>query len=98
MGSDGVPRRSRDPRFPAADLGGWRITVDTGTTGLDSADIAIGRSDPGGRRSDPAWRSDPDGRPSDTGGRSDTRCCRLVAGGHGDTVSRPPRTMGGQGT
>jgi hypothetical protein len=25
-------------------------------------------------------------------------CCRLVAGGHGDTASRPARTVGGQGT
>jgi hypothetical protein len=35
---------------------------------------------------------------SDTGRWSDTGCCRLVAGGHGDTVSRPARTAGGQGT
>jgi hypothetical protein len=33
------------------------------------------------------------------GGRqSDTGCCRLVAGGHGDTVSRPASTTGRQGT
>jgi hypothetical protein len=91
MGSDGVPRYSRDPRFPAAGRGGWRVTVYTGTTGLDSIDIAIGRSDPG------RW-SDLGGRRSDTDGRSDTGCCRLVAGGHGDTVSRPARTTSGQGT
>jgi hypothetical protein len=38
---------------------------------LDSADTATGSV--GGR--------------SDIGGRSDTGCCRLVTGGHGDTVS-----------
>jgi hypothetical protein len=37
-------------------------------------------------------------RRSDTGQQSDTGCCRLVAGGHGDTVSRPARTAGRQGT
>jgi hypothetical protein len=37
-------------------------------------------------------------RRSDTGRQSDTRCCRLVAGVHGDTVSRPARIAGGQGT
>jgi hypothetical protein len=45
----------------------------------------------GGRRSDHDRRSD-------TGRQSDTRWCRLVAGGHGDTVSRPPKTAGCQGT
>jgi hypothetical protein len=70
---------------------------------LDSADTATGRSDPDsrqsdtGRRSDNGRRSDP-GRRSNPGGRRDTGCCRLVAGGHGDTVSRPARTAGGQGT
>jgi hypothetical protein len=88
MGSDGVLRRPRDPRFPATGRGGWWVTVDTTTTGLDST-VTV---DPGGRRSDTG------GRRSDTGGRSDTGCCRLVAGGHGNTVSRPPRTAGGQGT
>jgi hypothetical protein len=43
-------------------------------------------------------RSDIGGRRSDTGQQSDTRYCRLVAGGHGDTVSRPARTAGRQGT
>jgi hypothetical protein len=39
------------------------------------------------------------GRRSDTGGRrSDTGCYRLVAGSHDDTVSRPARTAGRQGT
>jgi hypothetical protein len=46
---------------------------------LDSVDTT------GGRRRDT-------GGQSDTSGRRDTRCCRFVAGGHGDTVSRPVRT------
>jgi hypothetical protein len=91
MGSDGVPRRSCDPRFLATGQGGWCVTVYTGTTCLDVTDTATGRSDPG-RRSNPG-----DGR-SYTGGRSNTGCYRLVADGHGDTVSRPARTTGGQGT
>jgi hypothetical protein len=37
-------------------------------------------------------------RRSDTGRQSDTGYCRLVAGGHDDTVSRPARTEGRQGT
>jgi hypothetical protein len=56
-----------------------------------------GRSDTGGRRSvtggrqsdTSGRRSDIDGRRSDTGRQSDTGYCRLVAGVHGDTVSRP---------
>jgi hypothetical protein len=76
---------------PTTGRGGWHVTVDTGT-GLDSADIATGRSDPGGQRSDTGRRSDPDDR------RRDTGCCGLLAGGRGDTVSRPARTAGGQGT
>jgi hypothetical protein len=75
---------SRPYRCPAAGRGGWLVTVDAGT-GLNSADTATGWSDPGGQR-------------SDTGGQRDTGCYRLVAGGHGDTVSRPARTAGGQGT
>jgi hypothetical protein len=102
MGSDRVPRRPRDPRFPAAGRGGWCVTVDTATTGLDLA-ITV---DPCGRWSDNGQQSDPSGRWSDNGQqwsdtgrrRSDTWCCRLVSGRHGDTVSRPPRTAGGQGT
>jgi hypothetical protein len=81
---------SRPYRCPAAGRGGWLVTVDAGT-GLNSADTATGWSDPGGQRSDT-------GRRSDTGGQRDTGCYSLVAGGHGDTVSRPARTAGGQGT
>jgi hypothetical protein len=84
LGSDGVRRHSHDPRCPAADRGGWPVTVDT-CTGSDSADTTTGRSDPRGRRSDTGRQSD--GRRSDTGGRRDTECCRLVTCGHGDTVS-----------
>jgi hypothetical protein len=94
MGSYGVPRRPRDPRFPAAGRGGWRVTVDTSTTGLDSV-VTV---DPGGRRSNPGGRRSDTGGRSDTCGRSDTGCCRLMASGHGDTVSRLARTAGGQGT
>jgi hypothetical protein len=43
-------------------------------------------------------RSDTGGRQSDTDRQSDTGCYRLVAGGHGDTVSRPARAAGRQGT
>jgi hypothetical protein len=50
------------------------------------------RSDTGGRRSVTG------GRRSDTGRQSDTGCCRLVAGGHGDTVCPPASTTGRQGT
>jgi hypothetical protein len=57
------------------------VKVDTGT-GLDSADTATGRSDPD-------RRSDLDGR------RRDIGCCRLVAGGHGDTISLPARIVRG---
>jgi hypothetical protein len=74
--------RNRSRRLP--------VTVDTGTS-WDSTDTATGRSDPAGRRSDTGERSD-------NRRRSDTGCCRFVAGGHGDIVSRPARTAGGQGT
>jgi hypothetical protein len=50
-----------------------------------------------GRQRDTSGRRDTGGR-SDISRRRDTRCCRLVAGGHGDTVSRPARTAGGPGT
>jgi hypothetical protein len=52
MGSDGVPRRSRDPRFPAASRGGWRVTVYTGTTiwtqPTQPQAPAVGRATPAG--------------------------------------------------
>jgi hypothetical protein len=32
--------------------------------------------------------------PTAAGSSSDTGCCRLVAGGHGGTASRPARTAG----
>jgi hypothetical protein len=84
---------SRDHGWrPAAGRRGWRVTVDTTTTGFDLA-ITVG-----GRRSDHGRRSVTGERRSDTGRQSDTGCCRLVAGGHGDTVSQPARTAGGQGT
>jgi hypothetical protein len=65
--------------------------VDATATGFDSA-VTVGgrRSDTGGRRSITS------GRRSDTGLQIDTECSRLVAGG--DTVSRPARTVGRQGT
>jgi hypothetical protein len=94
MGSDGVPRRPRYPRFLAAGRGGWRVTVDTTTTDLDST-VTV---DPGGWWSDHGRRSDTGGRQSDTGGRSDNGHCRLITGGNVDSVSRPPRTAGGQDT
>jgi hypothetical protein len=49
-------------------------------------------------RSDHGRRSDTGERWSDTGRQSDIGCCRLVASGHGDTVSRPARTASRQGT
>jgi hypothetical protein len=64
LGSDGVQRRSRDPRCPTAGRRGWLVTVDT-YNGLDSADTATGHSDPGGRRRDT-------GRQRDTGWQRDT--------------------------
>jgi hypothetical protein len=81
----GTTTFSRHGGRPAAGRRSCRVTVDT-TTGFDSA-VTVG-----GRRSDTV------GRRSDTGRQSDTGCCRLVAGGHGDTVPRPARTTGRQGT
>jgi hypothetical protein len=100
-------RRSGDHGgHPAAGRRASRIIVDIATTGFDSA-VTVGdrRSDHGRRSDTGGCRSITGGRWSVTGGRwsitggrrSDTGCCRLVAGGHGDTFSRPASTMGRQG-
>jgi hypothetical protein len=81
----------------AAGRRGWHITVGAATTGFDSAVTVGGRRSDHGRHSDTGGRWSVTGRRwSVTGRQIDTECSRLVAGG--DTVSRPARTAGRQGT
>jgi hypothetical protein len=55
------------------------------TPAAGGATTAGGGATPAGGRATPAGGATPG-------------CCRLVAGSHGDTVSRPARTAGDQGT
>jgi hypothetical protein len=77
-------------------------TEEVGPSQLTHAPVRTQPTQPqGGATPAAAWSDtgrQSDGRRSDTGGRRDTECCRLVTCGHGDTVSRPARTAGGQGT
>jgi hypothetical protein len=69
MGLDGVPRRSCDPRVPAAGRGGWRVTVDTGTTGLTQLTQPQGGATPTAGGATPvAGRATPTGGVTPTGG------------------------------
>jgi hypothetical protein len=81
---------SADTASARSDHGGRRS--DTGWCRV----VVGGRRDTGGR-SDTGRRRETDGR-SDTGRRRDTGCCRLVAGSHDNTDSRPAQTAGGQAT
>jgi hypothetical protein len=82
---DGAP-------LQADELGASQLTQPPPVLTQPSQFAAGGATRPAAERQRRGGGSDPGGRQSDTG------CCRLIAGGHGDTVSRPPRTTGRQGT